>query len=427
MMPKIPPSGDRSLCSSLSPSQRKKAAWLLGVIFLFLFPGHMGASSWNPTVLVNTEAFHIVDEGDQTSDVELRFGDSLNERLYWDRANALFVLTDDLIIQGTMSGVSLTISSLKSCDTIDTDAQGVLSCGTDSSGGGGSSFGTGNVLTIGDARYVDQAGDTMTGNLIIASTSGSSAVNLAVRGMMSGYGLWVGAGNITSSGSLKVAGTMSGGTIAGANLVDCEGTANKLTYDTATQKFLCEADQTGTGGGASLTRIAGSSGAAGADITWQNLTANSADCTTTALCSAVMTTTGVGAGTWKYKYTLIYQSAATTTGIGFGIDHTGTVGQIQHMWYHLTTGGAAATGIGDNDTATAAGQLMEGKQESVDNTLIGSATAGVAVVNTDIMAILEGIIVVTGSGNLELKIASEVASSAVRVMADSTLELIKVE
>jgi hypothetical protein len=135
----------------------------------------------------------------------------------------------------------------------------------------------------------------------------------------------------------------------------------------------------------------------------------------------------VGAGTWKYKYTLIFQTAVTTTGIGFGVNHTGTVGQFQAMWTTITTGGNAATGVSDSDTATVAGQMAEGKQEGALNAVIGSATAGVDTANTDATAILEGIIVVTATGSLELKIASEVASSAVRIMADSTLELLKIE
>ena len=40
---------------------------------------------------------------------------------------------------------------------------------------------------------------------------------------------------------------MSGATIAGAGLYDCQGAGNKLTYNNATKKFTCEADQGGSG------------------------------------------------------------------------------------------------------------------------------------------------------------------------------------
>lgn len=180
------------------------------------------------------------------------------------------------------------------------------------------------------------------------------------------------------------------------------------------------------GTGATLTRINGASGAAGADFTVQRLTANSADVTTVALSAAIMTTTGLGAGLWKAKWCLICQTAATTTGIGFGINHTGTVGEFRALVLTITTGAAAATGVADSDTAVVAGQMAEGKQEGVLNAVIGSTFAGVDTINTDFLVIVNALIEVTVSGDLELKIASEVAGSAVRVMAQSLLELVKV-
>jgi len=174
-------------------------------------------------------------------------------------------------------------------------------------------------------------------------------------------------------------------------------------------------------------RITGASGAAGNYVTVQNLTANSSDVTTSALSAAVISTTGVGVGTWKFKYTLIYQTAATGTGIGFGINHTGTVGLFISRWTHITTGIGTANGIGDNVAASVAGQLTEGKSGATVNAVIGSTSDGVAAANTNIMAVLEGIIVITATGTLEFKVSTDVAGSAVRIMADSCLELIKVE
>jgi len=180
------------------------------------------------------------------------------------------------------------------------------------------------------------------------------------------------------------------------------------------------------GSGMSITRISGASGAAGADLTVQILTANSADITTVALGAAAMTTTGVGAGTWRFRYTLLYQTAALTTGIAFGINHTGTVTKLRANWKHVTTGGAAATGVGDADTIVVAGQLVEGKEDFGLNAILGSASAGVDTINRDIIAIVEGIIVVSVTGSLELKIATEIAGSAVRITTSSMLELLKI-
>lgn len=178
------------------------------------------------------------------------------------------------------------------------------------------------------------------------------------------------------------------------------------------------------GSGASLTRIGGASGAAGPDLTWQALTSNSADITSVTP-TVVMTTTGLGSGTWAFRYLLLYQTAATTTGIGFCVNHTGTTGNFGSMWTHITTGGAAATGVGDGVAATNAGQMAEGKSERVINTC-SSASAGVDTQNATILAVMEGVVVVTASGQLELKMRTEIAGSAVRLMAGSCLELHKI-
>jgi len=172
-----------------------------------------------------------------------------------------------------------------------------------------------------------------------------------------------------------------------------------------------------------FTRINGSSGAAGAYKTLQKLSADSADNTTTAPAD-IMTTTGVGAGTWHFKYVLIYQTAATTTGIALQVDHSGTTGQFTEMWWQCTSGGTAANAIGIHITSAAA-TLMEGKVSNA-KAANGGATIGVVTANTDTQVILEGFIVVTVSGDLKLQMASEVAASAVRVMADSNLELTKI-
>jgi hypothetical protein len=178
------------------------------------------------------------------------------------------------------------------------------------------------------------------------------------------------------------------------------------------------------GSGASLTRINGSSGAAGADLTWQKLSANSADITSTTL-TVVMTTTGVGVGTWHFRYVVIYQAAATTTGIRLAVNHTGTTGLFSAQWSQVDVSAAASTGVGDGITAAAVGGVVGAYAERVKN--VGTvASVGVDVINSNIMAIVEGVVVVTVSGSLELKLATEVAGSAARLMADSFLELNKI-
>lgn len=172
------------------------------------------------------------------------------------------------------------------------------------------------------------------------------------------------------------------------------------------------------------TNLSGTSGALGANRTTLCLSANSADNTTTTQAVA-MTITGVGAGTYRIKGVLVFQAAATTTGIGIVLSHTGTVTRFVSNWIHITTGGAAATGISDQATAVAAGQLVEGKAERVKGTR-SSFTVGVDTLNADELAVMDAVIIVTVTGSVTLSIASEVAASAVRLMAGSTLEVDRV-
>lgn len=178
------------------------------------------------------------------------------------------------------------------------------------------------------------------------------------------------------------------------------------------------------GGSGGPTKLTGSSGAFAADTTWLTLDANSADITSLTQ-TAVMTLTGVPAGTYRIKALLVFQTAATTTGIGITLNHAGTVSRFVYNWMHVTTGGAAATGVSDQAAATAAGQLMEGKAERVKDTR-SSFTVGVDTANADELAVLDAAVIVTASGDLEIKIATEISGSAVRLMAGSTLEVHKV-
>jgi len=173
-----------------------------------------------------------------------------------------------------------------------------------------------------------------------------------------------------------------------------------------------------------VAKIAGSSGAAGPDITWQNLTS---DFTMTSVSlTTAMTTTGVGAGTWKFKYSLICQTADTNDGFGFAINHTGTAAEFVARWSHLTSGEAASNATSRTDTTSTTGAMMEGKHDNELNTLIGSVSEGATVADDDILVILEGIIVVTATGSLELKMQGE-TTDTLRIKADSCLELLKIE
>jgi hypothetical protein len=171
-----------------------------------------------------------------------------------------------------------------------------------------------------------------------------------------------------------------------------------------------------------FTRINASSGAAGEYKTLQKLSANATANATTTLAT-VMTTTGVGAGTWNFIYNVIYQAAATTTGVDFAIGHSGTTGAVVITTSFATSGGAAATALADQ-TGSNTASLLEGKSQRAKAAKVGS-TLGVDTANANMHYRIEGVIVVTVSGDLTLQHASEVAASS-RVMADTCLELTKI-
>lgn len=81
----------------------------------------LAVSSWNPTLLVNTESFQEIDTGDGTTDLELRFGGT-NNKLYYNISQSRFqfskslwvsgsiTATGALTVRGHMSGASLNVS-----------------------------------------------------------------------------------------------------------------------------------------------------------------------------------------------------------------------------------------------------------------------------------------------------------------------------
>lgn len=169
-------------------------------------------------------------------------------------------------------------------------------------------------------------------------------------------------------------------------------------------------------------RISGNSGAAGEYKTLQKLSSNAA-ANSTATLATVMTTTGVGVGTWHFKYNIRYQSGATTTGVDFAVNHTGTTGAFLMTTWFATTGTTATSGAPDQ-TSSVTATMIEGKAQRTKNTAVG-ATQSVDTANADMHMIIEGTIVVTATGSLELKHASE-TTAASTVMADSILELTKI-
>lgn len=101
---------------TLKNSTTRAVRMLTGVLaVLLLVAGPVApvraASSWDPTLLVNTESFSTIDDGDSTTDIELRFGATLGEKFYYNRSETRFQLTRGLYIQGNLTATgSLNVS-----------------------------------------------------------------------------------------------------------------------------------------------------------------------------------------------------------------------------------------------------------------------------------------------------------------------------
>ncbi|MBN1494161.1 hypothetical protein JW911_00275 [Candidatus Peregrinibacteria bacterium] len=66
-------------------------------LVLGISPVHAATTS---NVLVNTESFFIIDEGDGTTNIQLQFGDTVAEIFQWDRTNGWFNFSDDIHVEG---------------------------------------------------------------------------------------------------------------------------------------------------------------------------------------------------------------------------------------------------------------------------------------------------------------------------------------
>lgn len=131
-------------------------------------------------------------------------------------------------------------------------------------------------------------------------------------------------------------------------------------------------------------------------------------------------------GTWLVKTWMLWQTAATTTGMGIHLNaNGGTVSAIAATWYTLTTGTTATSGVADQASAAGTFQTMEGRAQRANNTT-GGPFGGVDSANADQFAVLEGIVVVTAQTTLQHMLASEVAASQVTLKAGTTVQFTKV-
>jgi hypothetical protein len=151
---------------------------LLCITFFGITKTHAAVNA--KTLFVNTEAFQTIDNGDQSTNVELRFG-SIGESIYWDVVQNQFDITDDLHVDNNITGSGgLAIEA-----NIRAKADITLNSDNDTNNA---------VLTFGNSTLVQ------TLSFIHASQKFRFSVSLDVAGTISGSVLR--ASNMTVSGAV---------------------------------------------------------------------------------------------------------------------------------------------------------------------------------------------------------------------------------
>lgn len=150
---------------------------------------------------------------------------------------------------------------------------------------------------------------------------------------------------------------------------------------------------------------------------------------TTSLTEVTGMSLTTGVGTFVFNYHILHQSAATTTGIRFSVNHTGTVtafvANVRFMTAE-TTATATQAVLADQDVVTATGGLQEGFAARAKSTTGWGTSTGVDTANSDMLTIIEGLVIVTADGDIELWHGSEVAAAST-VKAGSSLVLTRTD
>lgn len=134
------------------------------VLIVLMVPTIAHASSWNPTLLVNTEAFTTIDDGDGSSNIEMRFGGT-GSGLILNVTDNQFEFDASLEVQGTVSG-----NIIHAQDTL-TSSGGLVVEG-ESQFNEDATFGSGIVLN--GVKYIFPFGDaSATGKLLASDGAGN--------------------------------------------------------------------------------------------------------------------------------------------------------------------------------------------------------------------------------------------------------------
>jgi hypothetical protein len=136
-------------------------------------------------------------------------------------------------------------------------------------------------------------------------------------------------------------------------------------------------------------------------------------------------TAAMGVGTWNFRYTIVYQTSVTTTGVRFSVNHSGTVTKFTYNWGYVDTTATASTAAATQAAVGAAAQVYGVFAARAKTTAGTGVTISADIANGDCQADIWGMAVVTVAGSIALYHGSETAA-ATTVMAGSSLIMTKV-
>src|SRR3990167_906474 len=128
------------------------------------------------------------------------------------------------------------------------------------------------------------------------------------------------------------------------------------------------------------------------------------------------------AGTYRAEWLLFMASAATTTSPKFGVNYTGTATRMMAHARVPSAGVSAATGQLEDAVNATTGQVYAYAATTTETTTapnLGPWT-GVVAANVNCYIIVDVLIVVSDTGDLELWAGSEVATSTITLAAGSS-------
>ncbi len=132
----------------------------------------------------------------------------------------------------------------------------------------------------------------------------------------------------------------------------------------------------------------------------------------TALTKVTVIDMPLTAGTYVFQYYVTYRSNQLTNGIRLAVNYSGTNGAFvwNTRWSDLSA--LASTAVPDQDNIGAAGHVGGTFASRAKSSTTRGTTLSVDTINADMLIIIEGVFIATGSGNLELWHGSELATAA---------------